>query len=70
MATFHLVLNVLKKVSLKPGAVITDPALKQEFYELLKEEAASMPRPLSMAEVKRFIEVDRRCFELHAGCRL
>ncbi|HAH05990.1 MAG TPA: hypothetical protein DCM05_05580 [Elusimicrobia bacterium] len=54
----------------RPGSVISDPDLRLEFYELLKEAALKGARPLTSGEVRRFVEADRRSFELHAACGL
>ncbi|HBL19022.1 MAG: hypothetical protein A2X36_13620 [Elusimicrobia bacterium GWA2_69_24] len=58
-----------KSVPLKPGDLISDSALRSRFYELLQDETEAPGRPLSLSEIKRFISVDRRSFELLAACR-
>lgn len=51
-----------------PGAIISDPALRRRFFELMEAEASSGVRPLSMSEVKQFMETDMRSFTLHSIC--
>lgn len=59
-----------RKLAARPGAVMSDPGLRLRFFELMRDAADRRAAPLSMHEVKRFIEVDRRSFELHAACGL
>lgn len=56
-------------VAVKPGAGMTDPGLRRRFYELMKE-ATDDDRPLSMSEVKSFVEADRQAFDLLKSCSL
>ncbi|MBI5238851.1 MAG: hypothetical protein HY926_00120 [Elusimicrobia bacterium] len=52
-----------------PGSTITDPELKRRFYGLLKAwyERGSVPE-LTPEEVRRFVAVDRRAYDLHRAC--
>ena len=58
-----------KALTLKPGDLISSSALRSRFYDLLQDETESPSRPLSLSEIRQFITVDRRSFELLAECR-
>jgi TolB-like protein len=54
-----------------PGSTISDPELKQEFYDRLKQWFASRSVPeLSAEETRRFVAADGRAYELHEYCGL
>lgn len=57
-------------LSRQPGAVISDPELRQKFFGLLKQYAAKPVEALTMSEVQRFIAADGKSFELHRTCSL
>jgi len=52
-----------------PGAEIADPALKHEFYERMKAWVYQGSIPdLNASEVKRFVDVGSKVFDLSARC--
>ena len=52
-----------------PGSEITDPMLKKEFYDRMKAWILQGNIPdLSASEVKRFVDVGSRVFDLGAKC--
>lgn len=54
-----------------PGSTISDPELKQEFYDKLKAWYSRSEVPaLDEAETKRFLAVDRKAYELAQYCGL
>jgi TolB-like protein len=62
----------LKLASLahNPGSEISDPLLKDEFYDRMKSWYAREDIPkLTPVEVKRFVDIDSKAFGLHQKCR-
>lgn len=53
----------------QPGEVISDPALRGRFYELLKAAVERDAPSLGVSEIKRFIAADGEAYRLHALCR-
>lgn len=61
----------LASLKANPGSTISDPELKARFYDRLKAWHSLERVPeLSPAEVKRFVDVDSRAYELHRECGL
>mgnify|MGYP001605390686 FL=1 len=60
----------MEDVKVKPGSVITDKALKMRFLRSLQEAYRLPGPPLTLAEIKRFIEADSASFSLHRRCGL
>ncbi|MFA6029077.1 MAG: FlgO family outer membrane protein [Elusimicrobiota bacterium] len=61
----------LSKLTHNPGSTITDPLLKQLFYQRMKEWYARESIPeLAPHEVRRFVASDRAAFSLHRECGL
>ncbi|MEW6582939.1 MAG: FlgO family outer membrane protein [Actinomycetota bacterium] len=61
----------LASLKTNPGSTITDPELKQQFYDRMNAWYAQ-PRvpPLDAAETKRLVAVDGQAHALHKQCRL
>lgn len=58
-----------RTLKVNPGSTISDPELKQEFYDKVKYWYARPSVPaLNAAEVKLFIGVDRKAYELAQYC--
>lgn len=57
-------------LSRQPGAVISDPELRQKFFALLQQYAARPAAALTMSEVQRFTAIDGKAFQLHRTCSL
>ena len=55
-------------LSRRPAAVISAPALRGKFFDLLKKYAARPGPAMTMSEVQRFVSIDGRAFELHSRC--
>lgn len=56
-------------VKRNPGSTISDPGLKQAFYERLKAWHAQPAIPaLSPREIQRFIAVDAKAYSLYQRC--
>jgi hypothetical protein len=54
-----------------PGSTISDPELKQEFYDRMKSwYAQRQVRALSPEETKRFIAIDGQAYSLAQKCRI
>lgn len=60
----------MEDVKVKPGSLITDRALKMKFLRSLQEAYRLPPPPLTLAQIKRFIEADSASFALHRRCGL
>ena len=60
----------MEDVKVKPGSVITDKALKMRFLRRLQEAYRLPGPPLTLAEIKRFIDADSASFSLHQRCGL
>lgn len=56
-------------VAQKPGAVISDPALRERFFQAMKEAYTGRRTKMSIAEIRRFLDADRASFELFSQCR-
>lgn len=61
----------LAALTVNPGSTISDPELKQEFYDRMKSwYAQKRVRPLSPVETKHFVALDGAAYSLHKKCRL
>jgi TolB-like protein len=61
----------LSSLKTNPGSTISDPELKQQFYDRMNAWYGQAVVPaLSAAETKRFVAVDSQAYSLHKRCRL
>lgn len=61
----------LSGLKVNPGSTISDPELKQQFYDRMKSWYAQERVPeLSEAEVKRFVDLDGKAYALFRDCGL
>ncbi|MBI3553333.1 MAG: hypothetical protein HY077_12635 [Elusimicrobia bacterium] len=59
----------LSQIKVNPGSTISDPELKQEFYDRLARwyRGGAVPA-LSPTEVQRFVAVDQKAYSLYQQC--
>lgn len=60
-----------RSLRFNPGSTISDPALKQRFFDSMKAWYRSPDlKPLDEKETSLFVDVDRQAFTLHRECGL
>lgn len=57
-----------KTLRVQPDSMISNPALRERFLELMRRHAAAPGPSLSEAEVRRFVAADGEAFGLLASC--